>query len=630
MSPPIYWIPLLPLLSFGLLITIGRRLGRAAGWVSIGAMAASMGLALRAAWLTMQGHELAASVVWAVFPQAAWTLGLRVVPVAAVMLVMVGTTATLIQLFAYGYMHDDPRFSRFFAYLSLFCAGMLGLVLADHLLLLFICWELMGVCSYLLIGFWFEKPAAVAASQKAFLTTRIGDVSLMAGLWLIYQQLGTLQISALSQVHAGQGAWVTLAPLLIFGGVIGKSAQFPLHVWLPDAMEGPTPVSALIHAATMVAAGVYLLVRTFPLFEASPTALAIVTSIGTITAFGAATVACTMTDIKKVLAYSTISQLGFMIAALGLGALSAGLFHLITHAYFKALLFLGAGSVIHAVHTQEMGQMGGLWRSMRWTGTTMFIGCLAISGVPPFAGFWSKDEILVAAMEAHQPLVLAVLLLTSALTAFYMFRLFFLTFLGSPRGHHHAHESPSVMVIPLVLLAVGAACAGLPGSPWMGYAFQQFLHVRVPEGMDWPLASLALTGATLGIITAALGYLKQVRPAMPPILKGWYVLASQKYYIDELYQRAMITPWMGMTRALAWFDANVIDGAVNGAGRAGLQVSQWKERFDRLVVDRLVNGLASMVQACGAAGRLIQTGIIQQYLFAMVAAVVVFSVLARR
>ena len=624
------WIPLAPLATFAILITMGRRLGRGAAWLSIGAMATSMLLGLRVAWLTAHDTSLAVHWTWAVFGQASWTIGLAASPVAAVMLVMVGTTATLIQLYAYGYMHEDPHFSRFFAYVSLFCAGMLGLVLADHLLLLFICWELMGLCSYLLIGFWCEKPSAIAASRKAFLTTRIGDVSLMLGLFLLYRMLGTLRLDALDRLSEHPGSWVTLAALLVFGGVVGKSAQVPLHVWLPDAMEGPTPVSALIHAATMVAAGVYLMIRTFPLFEASPQAMAVVTSIGCVTALSAATVACTMTDLKKTLAYSTISQLGFMVAALGLGALGAGVFHLITHAYFKALLFLGAGSVIHAVHTQEMPQMGGLWRSMRLTSGTMLVGCLAISGVPPFSGFWSKDEILVAAAEAHQPLVLAALLIASSLTAFYMFRLFFLTFLGQNRGHHHAHESPMVMTIPLILLAFGAAVSGLPGSPWMGHAFQHFLNVPAPEHMNKLIAGLALTAAALGIGAAYVGCLAASRPRMPAMLAPLYALVSNKYFVDELYGRTIITPFLSLTQALARWDQQVIDGAVNATGRFGARLSEWKEQFDRTVVDGLVNRVGAFVRECGTAARRLQTGIIQHYLFVIAVATVVLAVVARR
>jgi NADH-quinone oxidoreductase subunit L len=385
------------------------------------------------------------------------------------MLAMVGLVATMIQVFSIGYMHGDPRYSRFFAYLSLFCFSMLGLVLADNILALYIFWELVGLCSYLLIGFWFEKKSASDAAKKAFLTTRVGDVGMFLGLMITYWHVRAFDYDSIFRAVADgtfHGPALTAAGVLLFCGAVGKSAQFPLHTWLPDAMEGPTPVSALIHAATMVAAGVYMVGRLYLLLTAE--ALAVVAVIGVITAVLAASIAIVQNDIKRVLAYSTISQLGYMMAGLGVGGYVAGLFHLITHACFKALLFLGSGSVIHAVHTQDLREMGGLKAKMPVTYRTFLAGTLAISGVPLFSGFFSKDAILASALArglGSPPFLLIFLALwiAAGVTAFYMFRLVFLCFFGSPRDRKkfdHAHESPRVMTIPLTVLAVFAVVGG--------------------------------------------------------------------------------------------------------------------------------------------------------------------------
>jgi NADH-quinone oxidoreductase subunit L len=416
---------------------------------------------------------------------------------------------------------------------------------------------------------------------------------------------------------------------------VGKSAQVPLHVWLPDAMEGPTPVSALIHAATMVAAGVYLVARTLPLF--TPESLQVVLVIGLITHLFAGTVALTMTDIKRILAYSTLSQLGLMMASLGLGAATLAMFHLGTHAFFKALLFLGAGSVIHATHEQELGKLGGLRRLMPWTAATFLAASLSMSGIFPLSGFWSKDGILLAAGHAH-PWLLWVLLGGAVMTAGYIFRLYFRCFEGAEphrSGHGgHAHESPEVMVAPLCLLALGAIGAGLTGSPWLHQPFFHLLgETSVHEGIDLPVLVLSTVAAGAGIWLAWTVGVKRVAllPAgLRPLGSTLYRLAAHKYYVDEAYERWIIQPAVRLARRLSRFDLRVVDRAVDGAGRAGWLVGEWKERFDRVVVDGFVNGTAVTVRGFGAVIRWIQTGVIQQYLFVVVAAVVALSFALKR
>jgi len=615
-------IPLAPALAFVVLLLVGRRLHRASAWVAIGAMGIAIAGSLVVWRALLAGETLAWRFVWAMGDHAPLVLGLQADPLTAVMLSVVSLIGTLILIYSVGYMAEEARFSRFFAYMSLFCAAMLGLVLADGFVLLFLCWELVGLGSYLLISFWFEKPEAALAGKKAFITTRIGDTGLLLGILALYWTTGTLHFEALPEVAA------TVSPLLltaitlgIFAGAVGKSAQLPLHVWLPDAMEGPTPVSALIHAATMVAAGVYLVARTFPLFAAAPQTLAVVGIVGTATAFFAATIACVMTDIKRVLAYSTISQLGFMMAALGVGSSVASIFHLTTHAWFKALLFLGAGSVIHALHTQELLAMGGLRRTMPLTCLTMLVGTLAISGIPPFSGFWSKDEILVTAFALHHPLIGSALVVTSVLTAFYMMRLFTLTFLGTPRSAAHPHESPRVMTGPLVLLAIGAAGVGLVGSPLMHHGLQSWLSsAHAPQNtpaVSWGLAGLTTVGALGALLVAGARY-TTLTPRLSPALWRWwqpvYAMVAHKYAVDELYEEALVRPLRAMTQWLYQVDQRVIDRLVDHSGLASLRLSRWKERFDRYVVDGLVNGLAVAIRWCGRTGRLVQSGFVQHYL----------------
>ncbi len=626
------WIPGLPLLSFLVLITGGRRLGRAGAWLSVGALACSGWMAVSLAPAVLHGERVAASWAWLSSSAPLWRLGLAVDGLSWVMLILVTGIGTLIQLYSIGYMRGDPRFSRFFAYLSLFCASMLLLVLADHFVWLYAGWELVGLCSYLLISFWFEKPAAAAAGRKAFLTTRIGDTGLLLGiLWLAFaaRELHFSQLEAIRDAFLVQHqAWaLTGISTLIFFGAVGKSAQIPLHVWLPDAMEGPTPVSALIHAATMVAAGVYLVARTFVLF--TPQSLQVVFTLGLLTHLLAGTVALTQTDIKRVLAYSTLSQLGFMMVALGLGAIAPAMFHLTTHAFFKALLFLAAGSVIHATHQQELEHLGGLGSSMPWTRAVFLIAALAMGGFPLLSGFWSKDAVLLAARE-QQPWVMWALLGGAVMTSCYIFRLYFRCFHGrAPQAHgheaaHRAHESPWIMVAPMAVLAVGAALIGLAGSSWLGAPFLHLLgEGHAHEGLDMPIVLGSIAALAIGVSLAwTVGVQRRnLLPAgLRPLGHRLYRLAYNKYYVDELYDRAIIRPFLGAAQALARFDGAVIDGAVNGAGRLGAWVGACKAWVDRVLIDGAVNGVARAVQAVSVAGRRLQTGVVHHYLLWIVAA----------
>ncbi|MHB1011893.1 MAG: NADH-quinone oxidoreductase subunit L [Desulfobacteria bacterium] len=471
-----YIIPFLPLLSFFINIAVGKRLPRKGDWLSLATIATCLAMSIGIFYEVFQAYDpnfkYHVVLPWiSVADRAVFSAGILIDNVTAVMLLVVTIVSTLVHLFSIGYMHGDPRYNRFFAYLSIFSFSMLGLVLAESFLFIYIFWELVGLSSYLLIGFWFEKKSAADAGKKAFIVNRVGDFGFLIGILIIYATCGVLGYDDVFRaIGEGKlsGTLLTLAGIGVFAGAIGKSAQFPLHVWLPDAMEGPTPVSALIHAATMVAAGVYLVGRVYPMF--TPDAFLFIAFIGLITLFITATIALAQNDIKKVLAYSTCSQLGYMIMGLGVGGYTAGLAHLATHAAFKACLFLGSGSVIHAVHSQDIQEMGGLRKKMPITFVTFLIATLAISGVPGFSGFYSKDMILGAALEfgmkSANPLHMIFFigaLFTAGLTAFYMFRLVILTFFGAPKDHHkfdHAHESPPSMWVPLVILA------GLSFSFW--------------------------------------------------------------------------------------------------------------------------------------------------------------------
>ncbi|MGQ0568830.1 MAG: NADH-quinone oxidoreductase subunit L [Armatimonadota bacterium] len=631
-------IPIFPLAAFGLIVAFGQRLPGRGSYVAVAAIALSALISI-GIFVQMLGHAVPyeANVRWMLLGQLPLDLGIRVDQLTTVMLLVVTVVGSMIFIYSIGYMHDDPRFPRFFAYLSLFAASMLLLVLANNLLFLYAGWELVGLCSYLLIGFYFEKPSAARASMKAFITTRIGDFFMFLGILLIFFHVGSfrfadifarVQEGALSNLTMAGLPLLTVAAVLLFGGAVGKSAQFPLHTWLPDAMEGPTPVSALIHAATMVAAGVYLVARTFTLFFASPgrEALEVVAYIGGITALMAATIGVVQDDIKRVLAYSTISQLGLMIMGLGVGGYTAGMFHLTTHAFFKALLFLGAGSVIHAMHTNDIKEMGGLATSMPSTYWTFLIGTLALAGIFPFAGFWSKDEILLEALH-HHPVFFALGALTSFLTAFYMFRVIFYTFTGTLRSHHaHPHESPPVMTRPLWVLAIFSALIGLVGAPFFGNPFHQFIHFEGVEAVPFSpvlaLASLGIAGA--GILGAAAVYYWKVVPsaALRRAAGPLFTLVANKYYFDELYAAAFVRPTLAVGGALRIFDVYVVDGLVNLVGFAGIGLARLYRVFDLYIVDGAVNLLGWVVKAVGGTLRYVQTGRPQNYLLAIALGVI--------
>ncbi|GAB7387909.1 NADH-quinone oxidoreductase subunit L [Bacillaceae bacterium] len=576
-------IPFFPLLAFILLTAFGRRMREGAAYVGILATVISFVLAALA-FAERFTEKTDAKIVdfeWLAIGDNVIRLGYEVTNLNALMLVVVTLVSMLVHIYSRGYMEGDERISVFYQYLALFTFSMLGLVLSPNLLQLYIFWELVGVCSFLLVGFYYYKPEAKAAAKKAFLMTRIGDVGLFIAIALIFWQVGSFDYTAIfNAVETGELAGGTLAliAILIFFGAVGKSGQFPLHTWLPDAMEGPTPVSALIHAATMVAAGVYLVARLFELFAASPLALDVVAYIGAFTAIFAASIGLTQTDIKRVLAYSTVSQLGYMMLALGAAGIAgyaAGAFHLYTHAFFKALLFLAAGSVIHAVHTQDIFRMGGLWRTMKWTGTGFLVGALALAGIPPFSGFFSKEEILISVYASGRTGLFWVAVLTGFLTAFYIFRLFFLTFAGESRSQEkRVHESPPVMTLPIVILAVLAAIAGFVHTPWspvLGEWLVQDVNgageLAHAGGSGW-ISFVAVGLALLGVVLAWLMYGKgSVRPqTLASALPFLYRLSYRKYYVDEIYQAVFVTPLRGLGTLLNALDLYLLDGIVRLVG----------------------------------------------------------------
>ncbi|HZK54045.1 MAG TPA: NADH-quinone oxidoreductase subunit L [Desulfosporosinus sp.] len=575
-------IPALPFLSFLLIAFVTKRSKGLSSTISIISILTSLGLAIAIAYSVIQaGAEIVenpsiTSVNWLNILGLKIDFGTIIDPLSAMMLFVVALVASMVQIYSLGYMKGDKGWSRYYAYQSLFASSMLGMVLATNLLQLFIFWELVGLCSYLLIGFWFFKVSAREAAKKAFMTTRVGDFGLLLGMIFLYTKFGTLDFAALSTALStnfqniavvGTVSYVTVLSFLIFMGPLGKSGQFPLHVWLPDAMEGPTPVSALIHAATMVVAGVYLVARMYFLFDASPAALQFIAGIGAFTAIFAASIAIVQNDIKRILAYSTLSQLGYMMLALGVGSFSGSMFHLMTHAFFKALMFLGAGSVILAVHhKQDIWDMGGLWKKMPITGWTFLIGVMAISGMPPFAGFFSKDEILANALQYGHPIVYAVGLFTAFLTAFYMCRLFFVVFMGPEKPENHTHESPWSMTIPLIILAFFSVVGGWVALPEHNFAF--FVHYGEfeHEAINWVLAGISVLTGLLGIGLAYAIYVKKIILAENMVLRfsGVHKILKNAYYIDELYLWLIEHVMGGVSRALYWFDIYIVDGIING------------------------------------------------------------------
>ncbi|MGB2867139.1 MAG: NADH-quinone oxidoreductase subunit L [Bacteroidota bacterium] len=658
---------LLPLLGFAVLIFFSKRLPRQGDWLETSFVFAGLALSLAILWtkLSLYHDETIQTVfTWVDFGNTPGfgplkiNLGFMIDNVAAIMLVVVMIVSSLVHLFSIGYMEGDVRYGRYFAYLGIFTFSMLGIVVTNNFFMMYVSWELVGLSSYLLIGHWFEKKSASDAAKKAFIVNRVGDVGMFIGILILFSTFHTFTFETIfssiksGNVPMGSNAWLTAAGILIFCGAIGKSAQFPLHVWLPDAMEGPTPVSALIHAATMVAAGVYLVTRTFAMMTAD--ALLVIAYIGAITAFIAATIAIAQNDIKKVLAYSTVSQLGYMVLGLGVGAYTAGFFHLTTHAMFKAGLFLGSGSVIHAMHhalhhandhhtdAQDIRNMGGLRTKMPVTFFTFLMFTLAISGVPFTSGFLSKDEILAGtlafgSLTGHY-FIPIVGFLVAGLTGFYMFRLVILTFLGEHKDQHRfdlIHESPAVMTIPLIVFAVLSFFAFYSLNPF-GAASGWFYHaVERPESVVPAIVAaagtlqfeealhhshilamvLSLTVAGIGILAAFMTYYwkKISADVVAEKTKPLYRFLLNKWYFDELYDATVINGTLAVTRAYRWFDEHIIDGIVNGVGRWTLGITigtrkTWEEGNFGAVVYLVVAGVVSLFTGWVAGPDLLPAG----------------------
>ncbi|MGF1461023.1 MAG: NAD(P)H-quinone oxidoreductase subunit 5 [Leptolyngbyaceae cyanobacterium] len=652
---PIYqyaWlVPVLPLVGAAIvgtgLISYSQTtstLRRPSAVFIVSLTGAAMVLSFLLFFSQVQGHEtFTRTIEWASAGDFTLTMGYTIDHLASLMLVIVTTVAFLVMIYTDGYMAHDPGYVRFYAYLSLFSSSMLGLVISPNLLQIYVFWELVGMCSYLLIGFWYSRDGAADACQKAFITNRVGDFGLLLGMLALYWATGSFEfdvmgdrLTALVEGGTLTAGVAAIFAVLVFLGPMAKSAQFPLHVWLPDAMEGPTPISALIHAATMVAAGIFLVARMFPVFEELPTVMTIIAWVGCFTAFMGASIAITQNDIKKGLAYSTMSQLGYMMMAMGVGAYGAGLFHLMTHAYFKAMLFLCSGSVIHGMEevvghnpvlAQDMRLMGGLRKYMPVTALTFLVGTLAICGIPPFAGFWSKDEILGSTFEVS-PVLWAIGWLTAGITAFYMFRMYFSTFEGEFRGtnaeiqtqlkreqlmamgaslgpgamnpqeltleaeddhghdEHHAetpHESPISMTLPLVTLAIPSALIGLVGTPFVNY-FEAFIHPageEVEALMPWSEAFaefewsefLIMGGSSVGIglIGISLAVLMYAQHKIDPAaianqIQPLYKLSKNKWYIDEIYNSVFVKGCRNLAKQVLAIDIRIVDGIVNLAG----------------------------------------------------------------
>jgi len=640
-------IPALPLLAFVLIVFFSHRHRGLSAGLSIGAILAGFVFSVFILIKVLGDHGPHEFYFkWLDFGTWNLQIGLLIDPLTAVMLLVVTIVSACVQIYSLGYMHGDPLYSRYYAYLSLFTFSMLGLVLSNNFAMIFIFWELVGLTSYLLIGFWFEKKSASDAGKKAFITTRTGDLGFIVGILIVFAVCGTLNFNEVfDKVEQGvlAGGLLTAAAIFLFAGAVGKSAQFPLHVWLPDAMEGPTPVSALIHAATMVAAGVYLVARTMTIFAASESGAMVVAIIGISTSFMAASIGLVQNDIKRVLAYSTVSQLGYMIMALGLGGYNAaigvdpantgfmaGTYHLMTHAFFKALLFLAAGSVIHAVHTNDMQEMGGLGKKMKITAWTMFIASFSISGIFPLSGFWSKDEIVASTL--HNPIFLVLTLAVAFMTAFYMFRLCFLTFTGKPRDQHkfdHAHESPKTMTVPLMVLAFLAVTAGWVGVPfqWIfGDGYSSFVYQHAPHHahfhISWAIISLAVGLSGIGLAYLIYYKKKISADAIAAKFKPLYTLLFNKYYFDEIYDATIIQPCYAICDFWFWFDQNIIDGLVNGSAAVTVWTSEAKRWFDEHIVDGAVNGAGYMVRGTGSVLRFAQTGRLQNYALVIFAGVI--------
>lgn len=608
-------------------------------------------------------------------------LGIMIDNITAMMLFVVALISMLVHIYSIAYMKGDERYNRYFAYLGIFTFSMNGIVLTHNILMMYIFWELVGLSSYLLIGFWFEKKSAADAGKKAFIVNRVGDIGMFAGILILFFTYRTFSFEEIfNSISAGvlpfnSTFWLSVTGILLFCGAIGKSAQFPLHVWLPDAMEGPTPVSALIHAATMVAAGVYLVIRIFGLLTAD--AMLVIAVIGMISSFIPATIALTQNDIKKVLAYSTISQLGYMIMALGVGAYQFAFFHLVTHAFFKAALFLGSGSVIHAMHhEQDIRYMGGLRKKMPLTYWTFVISSLAIAGIPMTSGFLSKDGILASSLAfanlTGHWLFPVTGFLVALLTAFYMFRLIIITFHGEPKDHHkyeHAHESPFLMVMPLVVLAALSIFIWYTPNPInadQGWVLSKWiekpvLHTPAETRFDFMKTDtesneenaehilysstyaeamhyahyqamfISLFVAISGILLAFLFYhWKKINvDALTEKLKPLYTFSLNKWYFDEFYEKTFVNGTILLSKSLGWFDLKIIDGVVNGAASVTKSLSFFIGNFDRIVIDGIVNLTAYLSGFFGLLFRRIQTGKVQTYIVLVIFSIVILFFIFR-
>ena len=604
------WLILfIPLIAAVLITFVTRKQKDLSSYVSIGAVVLCFILSIDPILTLLKDPHMKPveqGFSWINIPGLHVEIGTLLDPLSILMLFVVTFVGSLIHIYSRGYMHGEPGYSRFFACMSLFIFSMLGIVLANNFIQIYIFWELVGLSSYLLIGYYFEKPSASDAAKKAFLVNRVGDFGFILGIFVLFQATGTFNFIEINHILEKGGipeSTIYIAALLIFCGAIGKSAQFPLHVWLPDAMEGPTPVSALIHAATMVAAGVYLLARTSLLYHFSPDAMEVVAYIGGFTALLAAVIAVAQNDIKRVIAYSTLSSLGYMVMAMGVGGMTAGMFYLTTHAFFKALLFLAAGSVIHALHTQDIWEMGDVFKKLKTTGTTFILGSLAMAGVFPFSGFWSKDEILTIAFTSHHYFLFTIGILVAFVSAFFMTRLVFVTFFGKGRYHGHPHESPSVMTVPLVILAFFAVVAGFAGMPWIEPNFGSYIAGPLHGGHGEHGFNLFVAGLSTAVVIAgiALGYIVYCKELKSdPLAKNvLYNLAHNKFYFDEFY------------------DNIIVAKVYNGIGR----ICNFAEV--NFIIIFFVNGFAYLTRETGKVLRLTTTGKLQHYALVMVAGVVV-------
>jgi NADH-quinone oxidoreductase subunit L len=643
-------VPLLPLLSFFVIMFFGKRMKSGGHWFGIGAIGFGFVLSLLGFIELAAGKaQVAKSWTWFEFvgePHFHVEFGMNYDFLCGIMFLVVTGISLLVHIYSTEYMKGDARYTIFFAFLSLFTGSMLFMVISNNLLMLFVGWELVGVCSYFLIGHYWEEKENSSAAIKAFITNRVGDVGLLFGIFAVYTIAGTFNIAEvnhLAEEGTIGGTPLTIAALLMFCGVVSKSGQFPLYVWLPDAMAGPTPVSALIHAATMVVAGVYLLARTFVMFEHAGPALDVVSVIAAITMLMAAILALVQDDIKRVLAYSTISQLAYMVAALGVGAYTAAVFHLFTHAFFKALLFLAAGSLIHAVHSNNMSDMGGLKDYMPHTFRTFMIGALALSGIFPLAGFFSKDEIIGGALrsasELHRGTAWVVLIsavLTAFLTALYMTRVCVKTFWGEYRGHGHPHESPPGMVTPLWILAGATTVVGFLGFPVIG-VFKSW--ITVPGERHPGFATLYNIILPVGATAVAVGaiflgvmifYRERIKIDLLNSPFAWlYRFVENKYYLDDFYLNGIVRPIQyPVARGTYWTNQRIIDAIVNGAAWATRKVAQPTYAvIDQQVVDFAVNGAAGLTGFTGGLLRYIQSGNVQRYAAVLFAGIAVFVAL---